>query len=120
MNKQHHRWAGLILSEFLLCDICNTCAHLHTCRCVRKGRRVVAKLFSLLASAVNPHAESHKDYPACTADARDESRLLHYICDLLSQTDVLVGFAASTCDCGLLCGQFWRERETQIRGLLSN
>lgn len=98
-------------SSCALCDIHNTCAHLHTCRCVRKGRRVVAELFPLLASAVNPHTESHKDYPACTANPCDESRLLHYICDLLRKTDVLVGFATSTCDCGLLCGQFWRERE---------
>lgn len=66
----------------------------------------MTELFPLLPSAVDPHAESHKDYPACPANACDEGRLLHYVCDLLSQTYILVRFAASTCDCGLLCRQF--------------
>lgn len=68
----------------------------------------MAQLLPLLPSAVNPHAEAHEDDPAGPADARDESRLLDHVGDLLGQTHAafLVAGAVSVAWRGRLLG--WR------------
>lgn len=67
-----------------------------TCWCVREGGRVVAQLLPLLSAAVNPDAEAHEDDPAGSADACDESRLLHHVGDLLGQTHAAFFVAGAT------------------------
>lgn len=89
----------------------------HTCRGIGKGGRVVAQLLPLLAAAVDPHTEAHEDHPAGTTDACDEGRLLHYISDLLRQTDVLIPLSWYR---GLFSRQLWGGgRDWKLGNLLT-
>lgn len=85
-----------------------------TCWCVCEGGGVVAQLLPLLAAAVDPNAEAHKDDPAGSANACNERWLLDHIGDLLRQTHtvllaaVAVAAASTAASTAARCGGLFR------------